>query len=621
VRTQGSIAPQLYTEQEVSLAEIRNPNQSGGGGGGKNDSRSMLVVSLVFLLVIFGMQYFKPKKPAPAPQPKQQAAMQQRPAAANGASAAPAASSVAPVTAAAASTTTPTAEAQSESTVTVENELYRIQFTNRGAAVKSWVLKNYKDDDGKPLDLVNATAAAKFGYPLSIFTYDAGLRERLASLLYVPSTTQAITAPGELSFNYAAGGLSVTKTLRFDSSYVVHVETSVTNNGATVPAMIAWPAGFGDQETMAHYANAQFDTSQNGKFNHEAPKKVSGGQTINGPFDYAGISDQYFAAIVLPDAPDLATVVSLNNALTIPRDRKKPEAGMDTVPVLGVAVGSLSGPTAARVFAGPKVINVLNSVHATALNGTQTGPSIEPILNFGWLSPVVKPLFVVLHFFYEHVTFHNWGWAILLLTLIINVAMLPTRVQMMKSALKMQRVQPEMQQIREKYKKYKATDPRRQEMNKEIMALQQREGVNMFGGCLPMLIQYPLLYGFYRMLMNVIELRQAHWGWLHDLAAPDPLHILPIFVIISMFLVQYLSPSPGMDPAQQRMMAFMTPVLFGFFMWTIASGVALYWAAGNIINTVQQLIMNRTGMGKQMREIAEKRAAKKRLGKPAAARR
>jgi YidC/Oxa1 family membrane protein insertase len=135
-----------------------------------------------------------------------------------------------------------------------------------------------------------------------------------------------------------------------------------------------------------------------------------------------------------------------------------------------------------------------------------------------------------------------------------------------------------------------------------------------------MLIQYPLLYGFYRMLMNVIELRQAHWGWLHDLAAPDPLHILPIFVIISMFLVQYLSPSPGMDPAQQRMMAFMTPVLFGFFMWTIASGVALYWAAGNIINTVQQIVMNRTGMGKQMREIAFKRAAKK-LGKPVAARR
>ncbi len=603
------------------MAEIRNPNQSGGGGG-KNDSRSMLVISLVFLVVLFGMQYLKPKKPAPTQKPQQQAAMQQHPAAPGASSATPASSSSAPP-AAGGVATAPSTEAKSESTITVENELYRIQFSNRGAAVKSWILKKYKDDDGNPLDLVNAAAAAKFGYPLSLYTYDAGLRQRLASALYVPSTTQPITAPGALTFTYVSRGLSVTKTLRFDSSYVVHVETSVTDNGAAVPAMVAWPAGFGDQGTLAHYATAQFDTSQTGKFNHEAPKKVSGGQTINGPFDYAGISDQYFAAIFLPDAPDVASVVSLNNALTIPRDRKRAESGMDNVSVLGAAMGSLSGPTAVRVFAGPKVISVLNSVRATALNGTQTGPSIEPILNFGWLGPVAKPLFVVLEFFHRHVFGGpwGWGWSILLLTLILNMAMLPTRVQMMKSALKMQRVQPEMQQIKEKYKKYKATDPRRQEMNKEIMALQKREGVNMFGGCLPMLIQYPLLYGFYRMLMYVIELRHAHWGWLHDLAAPDPLHILPIFVIISMFLVQYLSPSPGMDPAQQRMMAFMTPVLFGFFMWTIASGVALYWAAGNIINTVQQVIMNRTGMGRQMREIALKRAAKKKLGRPAPARR
>jgi YidC/Oxa1 family membrane protein insertase len=605
------------------LAEIRNPNQPGGGGG-KNDSRSTLAISLLFLAAFLAMQYFMPKKPAPTPGPKpavvQQSVQQQPPATSGNATATPVSASTAGVRSVAAATT-PTLVAPTESTITVENELYRIQLTNRGAQAKSWILKNYKDDDGKPLDLVNAAASSKYGYPLSLYVYDADLRQRLNSALYVPSPNQpTINPPAELTFTYASGGLVAKKTFRFDSTYVVHAEASVTNNGVLVPVMIAWPAGLGDQTTLAHYASAQFDTSQSGKFNHEDAKKVSGGQTLNGPFDYAGVSDQYFGAILLPDAPDNATAVSLHNALTIPRDRKRPESGMDSTSVLGAAMGSVSGPTAVRVFAGPKVISVLNSVRATALNGTQTGPSIEPILNFGWLSPVAKPLFVALHFFYEHVTFHNWGWAILLLTLIINVAMLPTRVQMMKSALKMQRVQPEMQQIREKYKKYKATDPRRQEMNKEIMALQQREGVNMFGGCLPMLIQYPLLYGFYRMLMNVIELRQAHWGWLHDLAAPDPLHILPIFVIISMFLVQYLSPSPGMDPAQQRMMAFMTPVLFGFFMWTIASGVALYWAAGNIINTVQQIVMNRTGMGKQMREIALKRAAKK-LGKPVAARR
>ena len=191
------------------------------------------------------------------------------------------------------------------------------------------------------------------------------------------------------------------------------------------------------------------------------------------------------------------------------------------------------------------------------------------------------------------------------------MAMLPTRVKMMKSSLKMQRIQPEMNAIKEKYKKYKANDPRKAEMNKEIFDLQKREGVNMFGSCLPMLIQYPLLYGFYRMLGDVIELRQAHWYWLHNLAAPDPLHILPIFFIVTMFLVQYLTPSPGMDPAQQKMMAYMMPIFFGFMTWSLSSGLTLYWAASNVINVIQQAIMNRTGLGREMREIAVKRAAKK----------
>jgi YidC/Oxa1 family membrane protein insertase len=175
----------------------------------------------------------------------------------------------------------------------------------------------------------------------------------------------------------------------------------------------------------------------------------------------------------------------------------------------------------------------------------------------------------------------------------------------------MQRIQPQMDAIKQRYAKYKATDPKRQEMNKEVFDLQKREGVNMFGGCLPMLLQWPLLFGFYRMLSNVIELRQAHWLWLPDLSAPDPYHILPIFFIISMFLVQYLTPSPGVDPQQQRMMAFTMPAVFGFMTWNIGSGLALYWACSNILGIVQQTVMNQTSLGREMRAIAAKRAAKK----------
>ena len=498
-----------------------------------------------------------------------------------------------------------TVAAENESTTIVENELYRVTFSNHGAQVKSWILKKYKGDDGNPLDLVNQAAAAKFGYPLSLYAYDANLRNRLASALYVPSATGTVTAPNTLSFDYSSGGLTVHKTFSFDSTYVVHADVSVTQNGAPLTVLLAWPSGFGDQNTLPQYAGGTIDTSQNGKDDQIAYKKVVGGDTLRGPFDWAGVSDLYFAAIFLSDDPSSATLLSLHNTISVPRNLKKPDPNQtDQASVLGAAIGDTSGPLSVRIFAGPKSLDVLASVHAV------TGQSLEKVVSFGWMGIIAKPLFLILRFIYEHIV-SNWGWSILLLTIVLNVAMLPTRIQMMKSSLKMQRIQPEMEVIKAKYAKYKTTDPRKQEMQREIMDLQKREGVNMFGGCLPMLVQWPLLFGFYRMLGNVIELRQAHWLWLPDLSAPDPWHILPISVVISMFLTQYLTPSPGMDPAQQKMMAFTMPAIFGFMMWNYGSGLSLYWACGNFIGVATQLVINRSKMGREMRERAAKRAAKR----------
>ncbi len=578
------------------MAEIKNPNQQGGGG---QDSRTILIFTGIFLVMFLGLQYFKAKK-GPETPPTQPAAVT------SSASPQSAASIPASVPAPGQAMTANTVAATSESTTVVENELYRITFTNRGAQVKSWILKKYKDDDGKPLNLVNEAAAAKDGYPLSLYTYDANFRNRLASAMYVPSATGSLNAPGELSFEYSSGGLTVHKSFRFDSSYVVHADVSVTQNGSPVTALLAWPSGFGDQSTLPQYASGSLNLSQSGKDDQIAVKKVIGGDTLRGPFDWAGVSDLYFAAIFLPDTPSSATVVSLHNTIDVPRNLKRPDPNVvDHASVLGAAIGDTAGPLSVRIFAGPKSLDLLGSIHAVS------GPSLEKVVNFGSIVGVIaKPLFLILRFLYEHVV-PNWGWSILLLTIVLNLAMLPTRVQMMKSSLKMQRIQPQMEVIKAKYAKYKTTDPRKQEMQREIMDLQKAEGVNMFGGCLPMLIQWPLLFGFYRMLGNVIELRQAHWLWLPDLSAPDPWHILPIFVIVSMFLTQYLTPSPGMDPAQQKMMAFTMPVVFGFMMWNYGSGLSLYWACGNFIGVAQQLVMNRTSLGREMREIAARRAAKK----------
>ncbi|MGC1296428.1 MAG: membrane protein insertase YidC [Alloacidobacterium sp.] len=580
------------------MAEIKNPNQQGG-----QDSKTILAFTTIFLVMFLGLQFLKPKKPATPPAEAQQQAL----SASQSTQLQPAATSVAPNGGA------NTTQAASESSIVVENELYRITFSNRGAQVTSWILKKYKDDDGKPLDLVNREAAAKSGYPLSLFTYDQALSNRLQQAMFVPSTTGSITAPGTLSFEYSGGGLTVHKAFRFDSSYLIHAEVSVTQNGSPVAAFLSWPSGFGDQDTLPHYAAATFDTAQDGKADQIAFKKVSGGATLHGPFDWAGVSDLYFAAIFVPVSPKNLDMVSLHDTIAIPQNRKKPDPNhTDQAPVLGAAMGAAQ-PYSVQIFVGPKSLDVLGAIPA---NG---GVSLEKVVNFGWWGIISKPLFLTLRFLHDHVT-GEWGWAILILTLILNVAMLPTRFQMMRSSLKMQRIQPQMDAIKTKYAKFKTTDPRRQEMNKEIFDLQKREGVNMFGGCIPMLIQWPLLFGFYRMLSNVIELRQAHWLWLPDLSAPDPLHILPIFFIVSMFLVQWLTPSPGVDPTQQRMMAFTMPAVFGFMTWNIGSGLALYWAGSNILGIVQQVLMNRTKMGREVREIATKRAAK-RAGKPVVARR
>lgn len=596
------------------MAEIKNPNQQGGGGGGQ-DSKTVLMFTALFIVILFGMQYFREKK-APQQTPAHQQTQTAKSGSAQQAAPPPMQNSTTATPAGTAQRTAIPAKpvvpqasdvvAKTEATTVVENELYRITFTNRGAQVKSWILKKYTDSQGKPLDLVNQKAAAKFGYPLSLYTYDAGEREKLADALYVPSATGNLNAPGSLSFEYSEGGLTVHKTFSFDSSYVIHAKVTVTQNGAPVQALLAWPAGFGDQTTLQDYTNSSdIHVSQSGKSDETSYKKVSNGATLHGPFDWAGVSDLYFGAIFIPDKPEDASLVTLHDTIDIPKNAEHPSPDqVDHASVLGAAIGTNSGPLDVRVFVGPKALDVLQSIHSTS------GPTLEHVVSFGWFSIIAKPLFLGMRFLYEH-TVPNWGWAILLLTLVINLAMLPTRFQMMKSSVKMQRIQPQMDAIKAKYAKYKATDPRKRDMQKEMFDLQKSEGVNMFGGCLPMLISYPLLYAFYEVLENVIELRHAHWLWLKDLSAPDPLYLLPILVVVSLFLMQYITPSPGMDPKQQKMMAFAMPAVFGFMVLHYGAGLSLYWAGSNFISIGQQMVINRTKMGREMRELALRRAAKK----------
>jgi YidC/Oxa1 family membrane protein insertase len=579
----------------------------------------------VMILTFFALNYYKTKYDPQTASPNSAAAKQ---SAANSTAQA-AAQQPAPTVAASVAGQTiqvPVIAAETEAKTVVENELYRITFSNRGAQVTSWILKRYKDSYGKPLDLVHTEAAATYGYPLSLYTYDAGLTANLAKVLYKPSATGNLAAPATLTFKYAAGEYSITKTFSFDSTYVLHADTQVLHNGVPVRALLAWPGGFGDQENALSYASAQVDYDQDAKVKHVAYKDVSGGATLNGGLGWAGVSDLYFASVFLPDDPADSTMATLRDEIIVPKDDRHNglgpgspqnmhrEPGKDEVkvPIVGAAVGNLDNHNRVRIFTGPKAVGVLQNIYTA-----NHSASLEPLLDFGFWGGIGKYLFLALRYLNEHVA-TNWGWDIVLLTLIVNACILPLRIMTMQSALKMQRIQPQIEAIKAKYKNPKMSDTEQfNAMNAEVMQFQKDAGVNMFGGCLPTLIQMPLLFAFLYMLPKVVELRQAHFLWLPDLSSADPWHILPIFMGVSMFLVQFYTPSPGIDPAQQKMMAFMMPIFSMSMTWKYASGLALYWSVGNVISIATQAIMNQTSLGREMREIAAKRARRK-LGQPAA---
>jgi len=574
------------------------------------ERKLLLVFALTFLVIMLFQPILKkygPQPPATPPNPQtQQGSKPAQPASAT--APVPAAPAGVAASRTSAATPLPAKQAATESETVIENGLYRIVFTNRGAQVKSWVLKKWDDESGKPLDLVNATAAAKYGYPLSLWSYDEALRNKLDSALYVVTSTGS-TAPAEITFEYSDGDISVQKKFKFDHSYVVGVQTSVQQKGAQLTAFPMWPSGFGGESTAPSYASAQVAYQYDSRVERLAIKKISGGGTLPGPFQWAGVSEQYFAAVFLPQDPQTASLVTLRNQIEIPHAGADPNSHQtDRVDVLGAAVGSLRGETSERVYVGPKALVDLEAVSVPGIAGAE--PDLRQLVDFGWLGVIARPLFLWLKWTYNHIV-ANWGWSILFQTLVINLAILPLRLTQMKSMLKMQRVAPQIKAIQEKYKKYSLRDPRKAEMNTEISALYKKEGVNPVGGCLPMLLPLFLLWPYYRMLTVAIDLRHAPWLWIHDLSSADPYHILPIAIIVTMFLMQRMTPQAGMDPAQQRMMNIMMPGMLGVMAWNLPAGLGLYWAAGQLIGIAQQSVMNRTSLGREMREMMAKRARKK----------
>ena len=566
----------------------------------------ILVASLLSVIVILlWAKYFGPRPPVQQPQAKKPA---QTAPATPGAAGVPAASTPqAPATKAAvapaAPVTVPVIGDSQERTITIDNNLYRVEISNRGAVVKSWQLKKYFDDakppqkckdDIKPpcvLDVVHADASQQTGgWPFGLVLDDEQLQNAANNGLYqVVSDGSTLHAPTELEFRWSDGHLEVTKRFKFDHSYVVRVETIVELNGSPTKAGLAWLGGFGDLTVTNPVPVETVSTfySEGGKLATFPHKKLEGidkwGPGLwQGGKDYVGIEDRYFATAFLP--PNGAAPGTLETRYWNGWHNIQVEGKDAPEPVPQVAVASSAYPLAVRAYVGPKDYDDLKKMN----------PPLHGLINFGLLEFIADPLFHALKWLHSYIP--NWGWAIVVLTLILNMLLFPLRMSSYKTTLKMQRVAPEIKAINEKYKKYSMRDPRKAEMQKEVMAVYSREGINPVGGCIPQLLQMPIWFGLYRALQGTIELRHAPWfGWVKDLSAKDPYYILPVLMGLSMYMASKMTPMTTTDPQQEAMMKVMPLAMAGLFIVIpYPSGLAVYILTSGVIGVVQQWYLNRT---------------------------
>ena len=545
------------------------------------EKRVLAAFALSFVMLMLWRVFFV-KEPPPKPSTKSNPAVATQPAPEKPSAATAAPSPPVPPT-------LPVVEGSKAEDIVVESDLYKVTFSTRGAVAENWILKRYRDAKEAPLDLIDDEACGKLGFPMSLKIADVDLSNKLNSALYVaaPAGTP-LKPPAKLEFSYSDGRVQVRKVFSFETGYDLHTEVSVVEGGHYLPVEVTWPGGFGDHSLAPAIINtySMGVYGSIGDLTTVAQRKLGADRSMPAPLQLAGLEDRYFAGIFLPDSPD--QTFKLGRQTWTPTDWSGKDSDKPS-PIFAQLGEEREKPLAFRMFVGPKNLDVLRA----------ESPPLDSLVDFGWFAFVAKPLFLGLRYIYDHWA-HNYGWAIVILTVLINFAMFPLKLKSIRSAQEMQRIGPLVKSIQEKYKNLKFNDPKKARMNEEMMNLYKEHGVNPLGGCLPMALQLPFLYGFYRVLDLPIELRHAPWiWWIKDLSAPDkfhpfgfPLAILPTVMVISLFIMQKMTPIATADPAQQRMM-LLTPLIFGIMFYNLPSGLVLYFLTANVVGIVQQLLLNK----------------------------
>lgn len=454
-----------------------------------------------------------------------------------------------------------------EKLMRVETELYSAVFSSKGATVQSYELKKYHDNGGRNVVLLKSPGTVA---PLGIGAKeDLELAEMNFDVIGQDLKIDSTNPSGILIFTYAGSGIAVKRTYTFShGTYRVDIKDEVSG----IPEYwITLGTDFGlynEKDTSSHVGPVLLKETDRIEF---SPSQLNETKSYTQGLKWIAQEDKYFFASLVPMA-------SVEEAKIWQRD--------------GSVIAAFRGRTGNQrfiLYAGPKEYDSIKTLNV----------GLEHIVDFGFFSVIALPLFWVLKMFYQ--LLGNYGWAIILLTILVRIPFIPLVNKSQKSMKKMQDIQPRVAEIREKYKK----DP--QKMQQEMMNLYKTHKVNPLGGCLPILLQIPVFFALYKILLIAIELRHAPFMlWIQDLSAPDTLfgHLpdyipliggfavgpLPILMGATMVIQQKMTPT-SLDPTQNKIMMIM-PVVFTFLFLNFASGLVLYWLMNNVFSIAQQFYVN-----------------------------
>ncbi|HEX7125965.1 MAG TPA: membrane protein insertase YidC [Thermodesulfobacteriota bacterium] len=557
------------------------------------ESKRLLLATILSIAIILGYQalasrFFPPPEPAPggraAPSPAASVAPSPDEAATPGA---------APSRAAAPLAGAPTPAVPQGERVTVRTEQYEMVFSTATAGPVEVRLPDYRasnEPGAPPVALADLTEGALVPTLLA----PGGQRLLPPGTLYtVEPAGGLVVEPGQegtLTFTAEApGGVRVVNRYVFEgaSRYAFRLEQTVTNTGGQpVSVQAAWilrHARDVEAEKAAGYSSGALVRSVAG-VRREEFGDVGQGLRVSGPIDWAGWQEKYFAGVVLPRGPQVEAVAVAEQPAGSGEAGGAPRAGAAAGPVgvvqvvyqaAQVAPGGSVTAGAGQVYMGPKDVGELRKVD----------PRLEQVIHLGFFHWIAMPLLLALRWL--HGLLGNYGLAIIALTILIKLVFWPLTAKQIRSSKAMARIQPEMTRLREKYKND------REALNREMMQLFRQHNVNPLMGCLPLLVQIPVFFALYQVLSQSIELRHAPFvGWIRDLSAMDPYYVTPVLMGITMFVTQRMTPTPGMDPTQQKIMMFMPAMMSVFFLW-MPSGLVLYWLVTNVLQIGQQVYANR----------------------------